>query len=87
MKKLLLALSLALYLPFMVFANNTESININTASVQELQTLKGIGPTKAQAIIDFREANGLFKSADELIEVPGIGMKLLEQNKDRVTLE
>ncbi|MFT0212069.1 helix-hairpin-helix domain-containing protein [Pseudomonas sp. F1_0610] len=86
MKKRLLALSLALYLPFMVFANNTESININTASAQELQSLKGIGPTKAQAIVDFRDANGPFKTADELIEVPGIGVKLLEQNQERLTL-
>ena len=58
-----------------------DPVNINTASAQELeQNLKGVGPKKAQAIIEYREANGPFFSAEELINVKGIGPKTLEKN-------
>jgi len=61
-------------------------ININTASSEELQTLYGIGPVKAQAIIDYRNENGFFRSVDELINVSGIGPKTLEKIRDQVTV-
>ncbi|MBL7119888.1 MAG: ComEA family DNA-binding protein [Dehalococcoidia bacterium] len=61
-------------------------VNINTASTEELQTLYGIGPVKAQAIIDYRNANGFFHSVDELINVSGIGPKTLEKIRDQVTV-
>lgn len=61
-------------------------ININTASSEELQTLYGIGPVKAQAIIDYRNENGFFHSVDELINVSGIGPKTLEKIRDQVTV-
>ena len=48
-------------------------VNINTATREQLDGLKGIGPTKAQAIVDYRRKNGPFKSVDELENVPGIG--------------
>ncbi|QMT40899.1 ComEA family DNA-binding protein [Neisseria shayeganii] len=48
-------------------------VNINTATAQELQTLNGIGPAKANAIIEYRNANGPFKSVEELKNVRGIG--------------
>ena len=54
-------------------------IDLNTATVEQLKTLKGIGQKKAEAIIAWREANGGFKSVDQLTEVKGIGKKTLEK--------
>ena len=62
------------------------SVNINTATVTELTSLKGIGDAKAQAIISHREKNGAFKSVDDLRAVAGIGDKLVEQLRPQVTL-
>lgn len=60
-------------------------ININTAGVEELDKLSGIGPSIAQKIIDYRESNGGFKTKEELKLVPGIGDKLFEQIKEKIT--
>lgn len=57
-------------------------VNINTASVAELQTLSGIGPSMAQSIIDERSKNGPFASVDDLMRVSGIGEKKLAKIKD-----
>ena len=62
-------------------------VNINTASVQELQLLPRIGPALSQRIVDFREANGPFKSVDEMVAVKGIGERSLELLKPYVTVE
>ncbi len=59
-------------------------VNINTATQGELETLPGIGPTKAQAIIEYRREKGPFQTPDELQEVTGIGPKTWEGLKDRV---
>jgi competence protein ComEA len=59
-------------------------ININTATSAELQTISGIGESKAQKIIDYRNANGNFKSIDELTNVSGIGDKTLESIRDKI---
>jgi competence protein ComEA len=61
-------------------------ININTASFEELQTLYGIGPVKAQAIIDYRNEQGFFHSVEDLVNVPGIGPETLEKIRDEITV-
>jgi len=69
-----------------VVAVTTELININTASVAELDTLPSIGPTLAQRIIDYREQNGPFISIEDIIDVPGIGAGNFERFKDMITV-
>ena len=70
-----------------VWAADAEKINLNKATVQELVQLKGIGQKYAQRIVDFREKNGPFKKTEDLMNVPGIGIKILEKNKDRIVVE
>lgn len=69
-------------------SDRTETINVNTATAQELADfLPGVGTVKAESIVAYREAIGGFKSVDELIEVSGIGESTLEKIRDycRVT--
>jgi competence protein ComEA len=61
-------------------------VNLNTADVAALDTLPRVGPAIAQRIIDWREANGLFTSVDDLLSVPGIGDKMLASLRDLVTV-
>lgn len=67
-------------------ANNDEKVKINSASVEELQKLPGIGPAKAEAIATYRDENGAFKSVDDLLQVSGIGVKSLEKMIDKIDL-
>lgn len=62
-------------------------VNINTATLEQLDTLPGIGPVLAQSIIDYREANGPFTSVLDLMNVSGIGEKKVEAIWDLVTVE
>ena len=57
---------------------------LTTASQAELETIPGVGPVTAQAIIAWREDNGAFSSVEQLIDVNGIGPKTLEQLRDHV---
>ena len=61
-------------------------ININTATIEELQTISGIGESKAKAIIEYRNDKGEFKNIEELQEVTGIGASLYEKIKDSITI-
>lgn len=61
-------------------------ININSASISELQEITGIGETKAQCIIDYREANGGFKSIEDIKNVEGIGEKTYEKIKAEIKI-
>ena len=61
------------------------SVDINSASKKELTSLKGIGEKKAEAIIEYRKSH-CFKSVDELTNIKGIGKKIIEKNRDNLTV-
>lgn len=81
MKKLLFVLFTLFSLGFAAAA-----VNINTATAEELKTLPGIGPSKAQAIVDYRTANGKFKTPEDLKKVKGIGDGIFEKVKAEITI-
>ncbi|WP_233434878.1 helix-hairpin-helix domain-containing protein [Mesobacillus jeotgali] len=63
------------------------TVNLNSAGSSELQTLPGIGPAKADAIIEYREMNGPYKSIEDLKEISGIGDKTFEKLKDLISVK
>ena len=67
--------------------SNEGKININTATIDELSSLPGIGPSKAKAIVDFRSKYGFFNAIDELLYVPGIGESLFHSINDEIFVE
>jgi len=79
-KKLLISVLGILLLVGVAFAG----VNINTADVKELESLPGIGPAKAQAIVDYRKEHGPFTTVDDLSKVQGIGPKMLEQLRNQI---
>lgn len=63
-----------------------EKIRLNYATQEEIETLSGIGPSKAQAIIQYREENGFFQSVEDLLNISGIGEKTLEDIRDDIQI-
>lgn len=88
--RLLQTLVLSLALAGSAFAAapaTAERVNINTADVATLdRVLVNIGPSKAQAIVAYRKANGPFRSIDQLALVKGVGLKTIEKNRGRIVL-
>lgn len=80
-----LALLAGLAVPVLAQGEKVGTVNINTASVQQLQLLPRVGPALAQRVVEFREKNGPFKSPEELMRVKGIGEKSFALLKPYVT--
>jgi competence protein ComEA len=70
-----------------VGAADVEGININSASVEQLMQLRGIGSHHAAGIVEFREANGPFETPEDLMRVSGVGQKTFEKNKHLIRVE
>lgn len=83
MKKLFGILAFALLLsPFAALS----AVDINSADAAALEQVKGIGPAKAAAIVKYRTDNGPFKAVDDLVNVPGIGEKSVEQLRSQLSV-
>lgn len=67
-------------------AESAVTVSINNGTLEELDSLPGIGPSTAQSIIDYRNANGLFQTIEDIMNVKGIGEAKFEKMKDMITL-
>lgn len=84
MLKSIMTLAIGMVLSTLVLAGGP--VNINEASAEELaEVLQGVGPAKAEAIVEYREANGDFTDLDELVNVQGIGIRTVDLNRDHMT--
>ena len=82
------AFSLSPHAAELAAASQTQAVNINTADASTLaQNLEGIGKSRAEEIVRYRNAYGPFHSVDDLLEVRGVGKSILDKNRDRITLE
>lgn len=82
MKRILMSIMLFLTSISLAFA----AVNLNTATVDELDAVRGIGPSKAKAIVDYRSKNGPFKSVDDLKGVKGFGDKSVDKIRGELTV-
>ena len=85
----LTVLTVALMMSWVVPAivADMQKVNINTATLEELTTLDGVGESIAAKIIEFRKNNGPFQNPEDLMMVKGIGQKMFEKNKDRIVVK
>jgi comEA protein len=83
---LVLGLVVSPLLSLQATAKSADKININTASLEELQKLPRIGPQVAQRILDYRKENGSFKRVEDILKVRGVGEKMFSQLKDLITV-
>lgn len=80
------ALLMTILFTFASIAGAATTVNINTASVEQLTELNGIGEAKAKAIVAYRNEHGPFKSVDQLANVKGIGLKTVEKNREMISV-
>lgn len=84
MKRILISL---LFCLLSLSAWAADSVNINQASAQEIaDALQGVGMTKAEEIVRYRDSHGAFKHVDELVNVKGIGLATVDKNRERISL-
>ncbi len=73
---------------FSIWAWAAQPVNVNTASAEELaEALKGVGMSKAEAIVNYRNEYGEFKHIDELVNVKGIGIRTVDINREYILLD
>lgn len=85
MKQIFLSIACACFLPMVAFAG---PVNVNTADAETISAeLKGVGMTKATAIVEYRDAHGPFKTREELMAVKGIGVRTVEINSENILLD
>lgn len=84
---ILILVALVSFMGGLASAEENGKVNINTATVEELSTLEGIGEVRAASIIEFRDNHGLFTKIEDLKNVKGIGDKIFEKIKEQVTVE
>jgi competence protein ComEA len=94
MMALLVAVSMTCLLPISVFAAETpaaiaaiETIHLNQATAEELQTLPGVGPALSERIVLFRTEHGPFRNVDQLTDVKGVGQVKLAKFKEQLTVD
>ena len=73
---------------FSIWAWAAQPVNVNSASAEEIaESLKGVGLSKAEAIVNYRNENGQFKHIDELVNVKGIGIRTVDINREYILLD
>ncbi|GGB13828.1 ComEA family DNA-binding protein [Agarivorans gilvus] len=68
-------------------ADSGQQLNLNTATAEQLDSLKGIGASKSLAIVQYRNEHGNFQNVEQIVLVPGIGEKIYLDNKDKLFVE
>ena len=84
---ILIFVALVTFVSNLADAEHSAKVNINTATVEELMSLNGIGEKKAESIVEYREEIGSFVTIDELKGVKGIGDKIFNKIKDHIAIE